>query len=499
MKSSCGKLLWCVVAGSMAASVAAGAGAGDVPVRGRRLSVRANDMAAGQRIARVVLRDPAIAAPLPDPRLGSALIIAGGAGPGECHAEIALDPAKWHAIGGAGAQRGYRYLNAAPGTQGVRRVVIRPGAISVSARGPGWPCALGADQRTPLSLVLKAAEVRYCAAFGGTVALNGPGRFLAHNAPAPASCPKTDLTVADLNILHGITCPRPTKSCRLAERIDLLFQWIARNGCPDVVTLQEVSTQAKPLITAQLSSACPFDYEYVYMRTSLGIDDEMILSRYPVAAMELRRLFRNFRTVLFVRLDHPIGAVDVFSTHLASSSDGAQQPCGSECPAACVAAGARTVRECQAVQMAQFIVARHDESAPAVATGDFNASPGSFEYNQFVDRGWTDVYRAGQNPECNPANGVGCTSGRQDEDLAELESPVSNESERIDYIFLIPPGAESLCKARIDPAADTDGDGRTTGIFADDPNPFAASCGPAPAPICWPSDHEGVQLDLNCD
>jgi len=37
-----------------------------------------------------------------------------------------------------------------------------------------------------------------------------------------------------------------------------------------------------------------------------------------------------------------------------------------------------------------------------------------------------------------------------------------------------------------------------TRIFADDPNPFAPTCGPAPDAICWPSDHEGAQVDLNC-
>ncbi|HYR95310.1 MAG TPA: hypothetical protein VEM57_01185 [Candidatus Binatus sp.] len=43
-----------------------------------------------------------------------------------------------------------------------------------------------------------------------------------------------------------------------------------------------------------------------------------------------------------------------------------------------------------------------------------------------------------------------------------------------------------------------DGDATATRIFADDPNPFAPACGPLPDPICWPSDHEGAELDLNC-
>jgi endonuclease/exonuclease/phosphatase family metal-dependent hydrolase len=225
----------------------------------------------------------------------------------------------------------------------------------------------------------------------------------------------------------------------------------------------------------------------------------MLLSRYPVVAHELRQLYRQFRSVLFARIDHPIGPVDVFSTHLASSSDGAQMPCTApNCPAECVTGGAATVRDCQGVQMARFVAERHDVATPAVATGDFNESPGTFVYNQFLGRGWTDVYLGAGNPECDPATGIGCTSGREDEALSHLESPASNETERIDFIFLVPPAAGSLCAARIDSGADADSDGTATRIFADDPNPFAQTFGPAPAAICWPSDHEGMQLDLNC-
>jgi hypothetical protein len=50
----------------------------------------------------------------------------------------------------------------------------------------------------------------------------------------------------------------------------------------------------------------------------------------------------------------------------------------------------------------------------------------------------------------------------------------------------------------LDPATDADGDGTATRIFADAPNPFAPTCGPSPDAICWPSDHEGAEMDLYC-
>lgn len=493
-------LLRSLVASGVLVGFAAGSGALDIPVQGAQMSLRASGSEPARRVATLRLHDPAIGTPLPDPRSGAGLVLSGGVASGQCRVELALDPAKWQAIGGDGPRRGYRYLDDTPASHGVRRIVLRPEEISLRARGADWPCDLAAtEQRVPVSVELRAADVRYCAAFGGVVAHNERGRMYAYSAPAPAACPKSDLTVADLNILHGMFCPGGTR-CRLSDRIDLLFQWIARVGCPDVVTLQEIARQIPPVIAPHLTTACPFPYQQVYMRTTFGTDDEMILSRYPVVTQEVQSLYPQFRSVLHARIDHPIGPLDVFSTHLASSSDGAQNPCSAPgCPAECIAAGADNVRQCQGVQVARFVAARHDVATPAVLTGDFNESPGTFVYDQFVARGWTDTYLAAGNPECDPATGIGCTSGRQDANLSQLESPASNEDERIDYILLVPPAAGALCAASIDSAADADGDGIATGIFAGEPNPFAPTCGPSPAPICWPSDHEGMQLDLNCD
>jgi endonuclease/exonuclease/phosphatase family metal-dependent hydrolase len=467
--------------------------AADVPVAGKRLLLL--DKAPAIRRAVVTLRDPAIAAPFPDPRAGlTTLAVDGGFEVGQCLVRVALDPSRWQPIGGDGAQRGYRYRHPTPGAQGVRRIVVKPGRITVTANGDGWPCDLAAAaEREPVSVTLRTAGGRYCAAFGGTTT-NSTGRFEARGATAPPTCPDDDLTVADLNTLHGAACPAGTAFCRLTDRIDLLFQWIAASGCPDVVTLQEVWINSEPLIAARLGAVCPFTYHEVFIQTNF-IDDEVILSRYPVLSSEAQRFYKNFRYVLHARLDHPFGPVDVFTTHLASGSDGAQNPCAADCPAECVAGAAATVRECQGLQFASYVAAHHDLPTPALVTGDFNVGPGTFVYDQLAGRGWVDSYLVAGNPECVPATGVGCTSGRVDNDLTQLESPASNESERIDYVFVVP-SATGACT--VDTPADADGDGTATGIFDADPNPFVPTCGPAPDAICWPSDHEGVQVDLNC-
>lgn len=326
--------------------------------------------------------------------------------------------------------------------------------------------------------------------------------LLAACGDGSGSSPRRDLTVATLNFLHGTTgrCPQ-SANCRLGERADLLFEWIEASGCPDVVTLQEVWSGSLPLLRAGAASTCRFDYDVRIATDRPGPDESAVLSRYPIVSLAGTPLFPGFRKVVHARIAHPLGEIDVYTTHLASGADGAAVPCNgpSPCPDECLAAGARTRRECQAVQMAQLVERTHRGAAPAVITGDFNAAPGSFVYEQFVGRGWLDVYLAAGNPECDPASGAGCTSGREDEALDELESPAVNLRQRIDYIFLVPPGTGFACSATLDPAADRDRDGTATGPFAGAPNPFAAACGAAPLPICWPSDHAGVELDLNCD
>lgn len=306
---------------------------------------------------------------------------------------------------------------------------------------------------------------------------------------------KVQITVANLNFLHGLGCPTDSDYCRLEDRADLLFDWIAESGCPDVVTLQEIWSTSELLIQAMEVGTCPFEYETIRGGTLLGLDDQMILSRYPIDTDDLIPLYLEFRTLSYARINHPSGVVEVFTTHLASSSDGGDDPCGSgvACPEECIAVGAANVRDCQAVQTALIAEERRDPSGVALVTGDFNDVPESFLYHQFSDRGWVDAYLDAENPECCVITGEGCTSGRDDESLDEMESRELNQSERIDYVFVVPP-ADRLWG--LDPAGDVDGDGIETGLFAGAPNPLAVPCGDEPLPVCWPSDHSGVLVDL---
>lgn len=278
--------------------------------------------------------------------------------------------------------------------------------------------------------------------------------------------------LVNLNILHGFACDPPVPEdgdqCRVVDRIDLLIEEIVASGCPDVVTLQENVTNEFPQRDAGvfvgpledttaligeriplLAAACGFEYEVVFPGRATrpppfgrGIDEEMVLSRYPVSARRSFQLYgplRPFftRHVQFARVEHPEGPIDVFTTHLASGADMATAPCGvlglpsplesPPCPEECETS-VDTVRECQARQLAGFVDEMHDVDEFALVTGDFNAVPDSREVQRLLALGWVDSHVAAGNPECDPATGRQCTSGREDEDLSDLESPVLNQT-----------------------------------------------------------------------
>jgi endonuclease/exonuclease/phosphatase family metal-dependent hydrolase len=359
--------------------------------------------------------------------------------------------------------------------------------------------------------------------------------------------PPTTVTLANLNLLHGFDCDPPTPGdgdqCRVGDRVALLKDHLVAVGCPDVVTLQEIlnkeyvqrspTEQAGPLdslvalIQAQLpelAASCGFTYELVYHpflpATVAETDEELILSRYPVLQTDTHLLHSAMydepngllifaRHILYVRIDHPAGQVDIYTTHLSSGSDAATNNCNSfrelvpgtgvgprvTCPIECNSDD--TVRACQAEQLALYVEQTRGANNLALISGDFNARPGSSEYLAMTGRGWLDSHAAAGQPECDAATGVGCTSGR-DSSAQDIENPALNVDQRIDYVFVALPQENTHCD--IDGNSGVSGSYTITdaGLFASDPNPFAEACGSPPNPVCWASDHSGTRARLSC-
>jgi endonuclease/exonuclease/phosphatase family metal-dependent hydrolase len=287
------------------------------------------------------------------------------------------------------------------------------------------------------------------------------------------------VSIATLNLLHGLSCGMDF--CRLEDRIELLGQWVEAQNCPDIVTLQEITDASADLLLPVLTHRCSFSYTLTRSQNTLGADDEVVLSRYPVIDSETLFLENGFRHLLRAQIEHPVGNVHVFATHLASGSDNGSAPCP-DCPVACMPDGATTLRDCQAMEVATA-VAKY--KGLRLVTGDFNGTPSSFLHSAYTGLGWLDTTRVSGAPECVAATGTGCTSGRADDVLTELEATALGTNERVDYIWQV--GGLSCAV-----------DETQTGFFAHQPNPFAPLCGAAPLPICWPSDHNGVATTLQC-
>jgi hypothetical protein len=164
------------------------------------------------------------------------------------------------------------------------------------------------------------------------------------------------------------------------------------------------------------------------------------------------------------------------STHLASGSD--DRPCSADvCPPPCESDD--FVNACQARQTVAFAERMAAPDSVVILGGDFNAKPGEAAYTIIADAGFTDTHLEAGNPECDPATGAECTSGRDDTSVAVLQDPTSTNSERIDFIWW---GGDRACTS-VAP----------TGLF--NAEPAAGASGG----FAFPADHTAVEATLQCD
>jgi hypothetical protein len=160
---------------------------------------------------------------------------------------------------------------------------------------------------------------------------------------------------------------------------------------------------------------------------------------------------------------------------LASSSD--DRPCDpSTCPAPCKADD--MLNACQAREVIALANEHAAPNAVVAIAGDLNAKPGEPTITAFRDAGYRDAQLAAGVPECVPATGAQCTSGRIDDAMTDLTDPTSKQIERLDYVWV---GRSRDCDV-VAP----------TGLF----NARPAQNGPSG--LAFPSDHTGVIAVLVC-
>ena len=308
-------------------------------------------------------------------------------------------------------------------------------------------------------------------------------------AQASGSSSGKNLTLVNYNILHGIFCPGDTDNCRAPDRVALFLSQLQDAKCPQVVGLQEVSGQLAGLISQQLPGVCGGKYKLA-MSVTDGNDKELVFSTLPAKNAKVLPLPGGLRNATRVELQSDLGPVVLVVTH--QDGDRTFPSCRNDidrykCPKPCEAG--QTFAECQTVLGERFGDQVGSKKAIRLYVGDFNVPAGTPRYQRLMERGWVDSHLAAGNPECDPATGVNCTSGRNDVTLTALQDPTARESERIDFIFVKAPKG---CTPKYDTAADGDGDGTGTGLFAAQPATNGKSG------LVWPSDHTAVSMDMSC-
>ena len=137
----------------------------------------------------IAVSDPPSNGTLGDPVLyGGSLRIVSGDGV-EFADFYPLPASNWKYIGPAGANSGYRYKDSTFTFSPVKGVAVTDQLkSSLVASWPRDDLSLQGDP-SPVGVVLKLGNTRYCMSFGGTAGFVPDLHFGALEAPAPAACP----------------------------------------------------------------------------------------------------------------------------------------------------------------------------------------------------------------------------------------------------------------------------------------------------------------------
>jgi hypothetical protein len=326
--------------------------------------------------------------------------------------------------------------------------------------------------------------------------------------PSTTSAPPTttepvdtwNVEVATINVLHGLVppisgCAEYTDQCNIEARVEILWSQLEEDvGCPEIVALQEIAARWFEVIPEQLPFLC--DGNHVLLTEDLGLpDQEMILTSLPVLAdgrVELAGA--PVWSAHWAQLDAGDGVtVDVFSTHFASNSfnppcSGAQlsTTCLDACPAG------SNLGDCHPYEALAFLDTNAAAGSLQLVIGDLNKRIDEPRIEVLLDAGFIDTHLAAGNAECPEEGGVGCTTGignDRESDYAGLDRADNIPQRRIDFVLARPPEG---CTLLVE-AADEDGDGTNTGVWANLPLAEPVDG------LYFVSDHTGIQADVGLD
>ncbi|MCZ6712745.1 MAG: hypothetical protein O7B29_02260 [Deltaproteobacteria bacterium] len=190
-KPSCRLLLRLALCGAFAllpGPSGAGAHEQDHAIAGQKLQIKANGTPSKRKASFKVKRQNSINL-LHNPATEGVTILIAGTGANAGRTElITLDPKLWKTIGDPDFPKGYRYKDKQGSRGGITKVLLKPGKLSISARGPNWTWTPSGVQ-DDVWVYFRIEQETFCARFGGTIKKNEAGLFQSRDADSPGVCP----------------------------------------------------------------------------------------------------------------------------------------------------------------------------------------------------------------------------------------------------------------------------------------------------------------------
>lgn len=228
----------------------------DVPLDGRKLQLIDSSAPEGRR-NQVALVDAAVDLSGLDPTVTGATLYLGPVdGPATV---IDLPASAWNRTGNA-PRIDFKYKSSSGAVRAARLIDGR--SIRLTAKGPE-AYALNGIEQGEMGVVVEIGGVRFCGAFGGRVSRNDGLRFVALDAPAPASCPTfgvatTTSTSTTTSSTTTTTLVCGTRAKAAANVFATQYAFVFDTYPPACQTKCDTDVECKCFLWGDVSLACTF-------------------------------------------------------------------------------------------------------------------------------------------------------------------------------------------------------------------------------------------------
>lgn len=157
-------------------------------IKGDSLMIETTKRPSKHRV-RFVATGPAIVLDRDPSGIATSWVLVRGYGQnGGTSGRIDLNSKKWKVIGRRKSPRGYKYSDPAGKRGGVKKVLLKPGKLTIVAAGKNWPWRPAGPQES-VWVHFGIEGESFCASFGGDIQRNEANLFLAAQAISPGQCP----------------------------------------------------------------------------------------------------------------------------------------------------------------------------------------------------------------------------------------------------------------------------------------------------------------------